>query len=51
LQEFLEAVERVQNLKSRPTNEELLELYGFYKQATVGDVNTGNECIIMSLPP
>ena len=37
--EFLTAVEYVQKLKSRPNDSEMLELYGFYKQATVGDVN------------
>lgn len=38
--EFLQAVENVKKLTERPTDEELLELYGYYKQATVGDVNT-----------
>lgn len=37
---FLEAAENVKNLKSKPTDDEMLELYGLYKQATVGDVNT-----------
>lgn len=27
----------VKNLKTRPSNEELLIIYGLYKQATVGD--------------
>jgi len=26
-------------LKVRPTDQELLELYGYYKQATIGDCN------------
>lgn len=30
----------IKTLKQRPTNEELLELYSLYKQATVGNVNT-----------
>ncbi len=34
-----EAMERANNLPSRPTNEVLLRLYGLYKQATVGDAN------------
>ncbi len=38
--EFLAAAEAVQKLTERPTNEELLELYGYFKQATVGDCNT-----------
>jgi len=42
LQEFLEAAENVKNLKSKPNDDEMLELYGLYKQATVGDVNTGS---------
>jgi len=41
VQEFLEAAEQAKNLKSKPTDDEMLELYGLYKQATVGDVNTG----------
>jgi len=43
VQEFLEAAERVKTLKSKPNDQEMLELYGLYKQATVGDVNTGRE--------
>jgi diazepam-binding inhibitor (GABA receptor modulator, acyl-CoA-binding protein) len=35
---FAEAKGRVEKLTSRPSNEELLELYGLYKQATEGDV-------------
>ncbi|KAA8905087.1 hypothetical protein DIURU_001515 [Diutina rugosa] len=30
----------VNNLPTRPNNDELLKLYGLYKQATVGDNNT-----------
>ncbi|XP_067139136.1 acyl-CoA-binding protein [Centruroides vittatus] len=37
---FNKAAEDVKNLKSRPTDQELLELYALYKQATVGDCNT-----------
>jgi acyl-CoA-binding protein len=37
-EEFQAAVDRVQDLPSRPGNDALLELYGLYKQATVGDV-------------
>jgi len=36
--QFAEAKGRVEKLASRPSNEELLELYGLYKQATEGDV-------------
>ena len=36
---FQEAVEEARHLKQRPTNEQLLKLYSFYKQATAGDVN------------
>ena len=42
VQEFLDAAEKVKNLKSKPNDTEMLELYGLYKQATVGDINTGN---------
>ncbi len=38
VEEFESAVERVQKLPKRPSNDVLLELYGLYKQATVGDV-------------
>lgn len=44
-QSFEEAAEKVQNLNQTPSDNDLLELYGYYKQATVGDVNTGiNAC-------
>ena len=36
---FEDAQKRVKELKSAPSNDELLELYAFYKQATVGDVS------------
>jgi diazepam-binding inhibitor (GABA receptor modulator, acyl-CoA-binding protein) len=35
---FVDAQERVKKLRSRPSNPELLDLYGLYKQATEGDV-------------
>ncbi|XP_072840764.1 acyl-CoA-binding protein [Pogona vitticeps] len=38
--EFEKAAEEVKNLKSKPTDQEMLEIYSHYKQATVGDVNT-----------
>ena len=37
--EFLTAAEYVQKLKQTPNSEELSQLYGYYKQATVGDIN------------
>ena len=37
--QFAEAKARVEKLKSRPSNEQLLDLYGLYKQATEGDVS------------
>lgn len=36
---FKDAAERVKTLSSRPSNDELLELYALYKQATSGDVS------------
>lgn len=36
---FLLAAEQIKKLKLKPTDQELLELYGLYKQATVGDIN------------
>ena len=35
---FLEAVDRVRELDTRPSNENLLKLYGLFKQSTEGDV-------------
>lgn len=36
---FEKAVARSKELTQRPTNEELLDLYALYKQATEGDVS------------
>jgi acyl-CoA-binding protein len=36
--QFADAKGRVETLKTRPSNEQLLDLYGLYKQATEGDV-------------
>uniref|UniRef100_A0A8D3CWY4 Acyl-CoA binding domain containing 7 n=1 Tax=Scophthalmus maximus TaxID=52904 RepID=A0A8D3CWY4_SCOMX len=38
--EFEKIAEDVKNVKTKPTDQELLDLYGLYKQALVGDVNT-----------
>lgn len=40
LQQFTTAAEEVQKLSTKPSNDELLELYGLFKQATVGDNET-----------
>lgn len=37
-EKFEDAVKRVHSLDTRPSNENLLKLYGLYKQATEGDV-------------
>ena len=37
---FEEASEHVKNLSNKPSDYVMLELYGLYKQATVGNVNT-----------
>ena len=39
-QKFQEAAESVKSLTKRPSDNEFLELYALYKQATVGNVNT-----------
>lgn len=39
-QQFDEAQKRLQTLKNSPGNEAKLKLYGLFKQATVGAVNT-----------
>lgn len=38
---FENAIEESKTLPERPGNNVLLRLYGLYKQATDGDVNTG----------
>ena len=37
---FQAAAERVKSLKTPPSDEQKLRVYGLFKQATVGDVNT-----------
>ena len=37
---FDAAVLAVVNLVASPTNDEKLQIYGLYKQATIGDINT-----------
>ncbi|XP_016380154.1 acyl-CoA-binding domain-containing protein 7-like [Sinocyclocheilus rhinocerous] len=37
--EFEQYAEDVKKVKTRPTDEELLDLYGLYKQAIVGDIH------------
>ncbi len=39
-EEFNKAAQQVKDLTERPSNEELLDLYGYFKQTTVGDINT-----------
>lgn len=38
-QKFEKAAQDMKELKIRPTDADLLELYALYKQATVGDCN------------
>lgn len=40
VQQFEAAQQRLQTLKTSPGNEAKLKLYGLFKQATVGPVNT-----------
>lgn len=37
--EFLTAVDYVNKLATKPSDDELLNLYKYYKQATVGNIN------------
>ena len=37
---FNTAADEVKTLASKPNNDEMLKIYGLYKQATIGDVNT-----------
>lgn len=39
-EDFEKAASDVKNLKETPNNQEMLDIYGLYKQATVGDNNT-----------
>ncbi|KAJ6666710.1 hypothetical protein lerEdw1_020434 [Lerista edwardsae] len=39
--EFEKVAENVKKLKTKPTDDELKELYGLYKQSVVGNINTG----------
>ncbi|XP_039296506.1 putative acyl-CoA-binding protein [Nilaparvata lugens] len=48
VQTFDEAVTRVRDLTQKPNDDELLELYGLFKQATEGD-NTTDRPGIMNL--
>ena len=36
---FQQAIEKIKTLSQIFTDSELLELYGLYKQATIGDIN------------
>lgn len=38
--EFTKAADDVKALTKKPADAEMLELYGLYKQATIGNVNT-----------
>jgi acyl-CoA-binding protein len=40
-QDFDAAADQVKKLKASPSNDDLLILYSLFKQATVGDNNTG----------
>lgn len=39
--EFNKAAADVKQLTTKPSDSDLLELYGYFKQVTVGDCNTG----------
>jgi diazepam-binding inhibitor (GABA receptor modulating acyl-CoA-binding protein) len=45
-QQFLLAVEAVNQLESKPNNDILSKLYGLYKQATLGDNNTSKPSLL-----
>jgi diazepam-binding inhibitor (GABA receptor modulating acyl-CoA-binding protein) len=44
--QFLQAAEAVKTLQNKPDNDTLGQLYGLYKQATVGDNNTPQPSMI-----
>ena len=39
IKDFNYCVERVKKLKKKPTDDEKLKLYGYYKQVNFGDIN------------
>jgi acyl-CoA-binding protein len=41
--EFERVADDVKKVKSRPSDQELLDMYGLYKQAIFGDINIGME--------
>lgn len=43
---FEQSCDLVKKLKRRPSDDELLSLYGLFKQATVGNVNTGQPWLV-----
>ena len=46
---FSAAAQEVQKLKSRPSNDNLLQLYALYKQATEGDAKGSRPGLSISL--
>lgn len=44
---FKNASEEIHNLKTKPSDAELLELYANYKQGTVGDINVDKPSFYM----
>lgn len=46
LQQFDAAAANVKKLKSLPSDNDLLELYGLFKQATVGDADPASKCLV-----
>jgi diazepam-binding inhibitor (GABA receptor modulating acyl-CoA-binding protein) len=40
------AIEDIKNLKNKPSNDDLLYLYGYYKQATHGDCDTSQPSLL-----
>jgi diazepam-binding inhibitor (GABA receptor modulating acyl-CoA-binding protein) len=45
-QKFNKAAEAIRTMTTAPSDDEMKEIYALYKQSTVGDVNTGEHCIL-----
>lgn len=45
---FDTAAAEVKQLKAKPTDKEMLQVYSLFKQASVGDVDTGETALIAS---
>ena len=48
-QQFNVAAQKVKQLSKAPSEGEMKEIYALYRQATIGDVNTGEQEVLCSV--